>query len=287
MFADQTAAAAPTVRADYELIIDHHRLAELVDELAGIVRWSRSTPRPPASTPFTERILLVQVATQERAYLVDATKVDPRPLRRILEDERTLKLLQNAKFDYKMLAQQMGIRMRNMYDTMLAERVLTAGISREIGLAALSKKYLGIVMDKSVRSSFIGSKGDFTDEQLRYAARDALALFSIYNQQRTALQRERLLTTALLEFKTLVAVGEMELAGCLIDVAKWRTIIDASKVERDRCAQELSDLLVESGAVPQLTLFGGPAINLNSNAQMVDALSGIWGSSCRTRWKRR
>jgi len=70
-------------------------------------------------------------------------------------------------------------------------------------------------------------------------------------------------------------VGEMELAGCLIDVAKWRTIIGASKIERDRCAEELNDLLVAAGAVPQLTLFGGPAINLNSNAQMVETFRNM------------
>jgi len=275
LFEDVAAvSAAPTVWADYELIVDEQRLAEVVDVLVGIEEVAVDTETT-GLDPFTERLLLVQVATRERAYIVDATKVDLKPLRRILEDDRTLKLLQNAKFDYKMLAQQTGIRIRNMYDTMLAERVLTAGVSREIGLAALSKKYLGVAMDKSVRSSFIGSKGDFTEEQLGYAANDVKGLFSIYDQQRVVLQRERLLKTAHLEFKTLVAVGEMELAGCLIDVAKWRTIIGASKIERDRCAEELNDLLVAAGAVPQLTLFGGPAINLNSNAQMVETFRNM------------
>ena len=275
LFEDVAAvSAAPTVWADYELIVDEQRLAEVVDVLVGIEEVAVDTETT-GLDPFTERLLLVQVATRERAYIVDATKVDLKPLRRILEDDRTLKLLQNAKFDYKMLAQQTGIRIRNMYDTMLAERVLTAGVSREIGLAALSKKYLGVAMDKSVRGSFIGSKGDFTEEQLGYAANDVKGLFSIYDQQRVVLQRERLLKTAHLEFKTLVAVGEMELAGCLIDVAKWRTIIGASKIERDRCAEELNDLLVAAGAVPQLTLFGGPAINLNSNAQMVETFRNM------------
>ena len=268
------ASAAPIVWAEYELIVDEQRLAEIVDALVGVEEVAVDTETT-GLDPFTDRLLLVQVATRERAYIVDATRVDPKPLRRILEDERTLKLLQNAKFDYKMLAQQTGIRIRNMYDTMLAERVLTAGVSREIGLAALSKKYLGVAMDKSIRSSFIGSKGEFTEEQLRYAANDVKGLFSIYDQQRVILQRERLLKTAHLEFKTVVAVGEMELAGCLIDVAKWRTIIGASKIERDRCAEELNDLLVAAGAVPQLTLFGGPAINLNSNAQMVETFRNM------------
>lgn len=272
---DVEVGAASTIAADYEFIQDHARLAEVIGELSG-VRVVAVDTETTGLDPFADdTLLLVQVATPERAYLVDARRVDPRPLRRILEDEKVLKLLQNAKFDYKMLRQQLGIRMRTMYDTMLAERVLTAGISREIGLAALAKKYLGFTMDKSIRGSFVGSNGQFNEDQLRYAARDALALFSIYEQQRVALAKEKLLNTAKLEFQTLVAVGEMELAGCLIDQQKWRGIIDQSKLARDRAAEELGTMFTEAGAVPQLTLFGGPAINLNSNAQLVETFRNM------------
>lgn len=267
-------ASGNEIDAQFEFIQDHARLAEVIADLssARVVAVDTETT---GLDPFTSSLLLVQVATPEKAYLIDATRVDPRPLRRILEDDRVLKLLQNAKFDYKMLRQQLGIRLRNVYDTMLAERVLTAGVSREIGLAAIAKKYLGLVMDKAIRSSFIGSKGEFTQDQLRYAARDALALFPIYQMQRDTLRKEKLLETALLEFRTLIAVGEMELAGCLIDQAKWRTIIDAAKTERDRIAEELGTMLVDAGGVPQLSLFGGPAINLNSNAQLIETFRNM------------
>jgi DNA polymerase-1 len=264
------ASASATLTADYELITDQARLAEVIASL-GEARVLAVDTETTGLDPFVENtLLLVQVATPERAYVIDARRVDARPLRRLLEDEKTLKLLQNAKFDYKMLRQQLGIAVRNIYDTMLAERLLTAGVSREIGLAAIAKKYLHVELDKAVRGSFVGSNGTFTEEQLRYAARDVLALFGIYEEQRKALQQERLLTTALLEFRTVVAVGEMELAGCLIDQEKWRGIIANATAERDRAAQELGDMLVKAGAVPQLTLFGGPAINLNSNAQLIE-----------------
>jgi DNA polymerase I-like protein with 3'-5' exonuclease and polymerase domains len=264
-------SSAATITADYELITEHARLAEVVAELAGRPILAVDTETT-GLDPFVDNtLLLVQVATQDRAYVVDARRVDPRPLRRILEDERTVKLLQNAKFDYKMLRQQLGIKMRNMYDTMLAERVLTAGISREIGLARLAQKYAGITLDKSTRASFIDKKtGEFSEEQLRYAARDVLVLFTIYDQQRLALKREKLLDIALLEFKTVVAVGEMELAGCRIDIEHWRKIIEDNKTERDRAANELGEMLAD--AIPQQSLFGGPAINLNSNAQLIETL---------------
>jgi DNA polymerase-1 len=256
------------VNAEFELITEPARLAEVVAALSGEPIVAVDTEAT-GLDPFVDNtLLLVQVATPDRAYLIDARKVDPRPLRRILEDDRTLKLMQNAKFDYKMLRSQVGIATRRMYDTMLAERVLTAGIGRSIGLAALAQKYAGITLDKSVRSSFVGKSGEFSEEQLRYAARDALVLFTIYKQQRDALRRESMVNIATLEFKTLIAVGEMELAGCLIDKDRWRKIIASAQAERDRCADELGLLIAD--AVPQQSLFGGPAINLNSNAQLLE-----------------
>ena len=263
--------SAATVNAEFELITEQARLAEVVALLSNepIVAVDTETT---GLDPLAENtLLLVQIATPDRAYLVDVRKVDPRPLRRILEDERTLKLLQNAKFDYKMLRSQVGITTRRIYDTMLAERVLTAGISRDISLKALALKYAGITLDKSIRSSFVDKSGEFSEDQLRYAARDALVLFTIYKQQRDALRREFLVNIAALEFKTLVAVGEMELAGCLIDQTRWRKIIESSQAERDRCAQELGLLIAD--AVPQQSLFGGPAINLNSNAQLLETFA--------------
>jgi DNA polymerase-1 len=264
----EVASSTLTINAEFELITEQARLAEVVAELTGqpIVAVDTETT---GLDPFADNaLLLVQVATPDRAYLIDSRKVDPRPLRRILEDDRTLKLLQNAKFDYKMLRFQAGISMRRMYDTMLAERVLTAGISREIGLAKLAKKYAGVTLDKSVRTSFIDKTGEFSYDQLRYAARDALVLFTIYAQQREMLKREKMLEVALLEFQTVIAVGEMELAGCMIDQQRWRKIIDSAQAERDRTANELGELLAD--AIPQQSLFGGPAINLNSNAQLLE-----------------
>jgi DNA polymerase I-like protein with 3'-5' exonuclease and polymerase domains len=259
---------AGTMDTEYELIEDAARLAEVVSLLSDEQVVSVDTETT-GLDPFADNaLLLVQVATRDRAYLLDARRVDPRPLRRVLEDHKMLKLLQNAKFDYKMLRYQAGIGMRNMYDTMLVERVLTAGISREIGLAKIALKYTGLVLDKAIRSSFIDKTGAFTDDQLRYAARDAQILFTVYAAQREQLKRERLREVALLEFKTVVAVSEMELAGCLIDKDRWRGIIEGATADRDRVALELGDLLAD--AIPQMSLFGGPAINLNSNAQLLE-----------------
>ena len=42
----------------------------------------------------------------------------------MLENPEVLKVAQNAKFEYEMLKQQVGITLAGMFDTMLAERLV-------------------------------------------------------------------------------------------------------------------------------------------------------------------
>src|SRR4029079_8985062 len=111
---------------DYELIQDEGRLAEVADLLLAEPTLAVDTETN-GLDPHTVRLLLLQVATPQKAYIVDCQRVNPIILKPLLENPRTLKLLQNAKFDYEILKQIAGIEVCNLFDTMLAERLLTAG----------------------------------------------------------------------------------------------------------------------------------------------------------------
>ncbi|MFL5309201.1 MAG: DNA polymerase [Myxococcales bacterium] len=259
---------------DYELIQDAGRLAEVADLLMAEPTLAVDTETN-GLDPHTVRLLLLQVATPQKAYIVDCQRVDPLALKPVLESQRTLKLLQNAKFDYEILKQIAGIEVCNLFDTMLAERLLTAGRSREIGLRALAQKYSQIVIDKTVRKNFIGVVDDrYLDEaQLLYAARDALVLFDVWRQQQEGLKRERLDRIAALEYRCVAAVGDMELAGVLVDRARWRKILENVAVQRDQAQAELSALIAP--AIQQATMFGVSAINLNSGQQLMEAFARL------------
>jgi DNA polymerase I-like protein with 3'-5' exonuclease and polymerase domains len=272
---------AVPVRADeglggveYELIQDSGRLIEVADLLSAepVIGVDTETD---GLDPYSTRLLLLQVATPHKAYIVDCQRVDPLPLKPILENGRTLKILQNAKFDYKILKRIAGIELCNIFDTMLAERLLTAGRAREVSLRQLAMKYVGIVMDKTIRKSFVGVKGDgyLSPDQLTYAARDAHILFEIRNIQLAELKKMRMMQVAELEFQCVAAVGDMELAGVMIDVEKWRTILRGVTIERDRTAEELNGLL--EGAARQSTMFGVPTINLNSGPQLMETFARL------------
>lgn len=277
---DTPAPAAPT-RSDeglsgveYELISDSARLHEVVDLLSAEPVLGVDTETD-GLDPYTTRLLLLQVATPHKAYIVDCQRVDPLPFKAILESGRSLKLLQNAKFDYKILKQIAGIELCNVFDTMLAERLLTAGRAREVSLRQIALKYCGIIMDKTIRKSFVGVRGDgyLSEEQLTYAARDALILFEIQRLQAAELKKLRMGQVAELEFQCVAAVGDMELAGVKIDTAKWREILRRVTIERDRSAEELNEIVAT--VARQSTMFGVPTINLNSGQQIIETFGRL------------
>jgi DNA polymerase-1 len=261
---------------DYELIQDPSRLAQVAEMLAQETVLGIDTETT-GLDPHTVELLLLQVATPDKVYVVDCKRVLPLALKPLLEDSRILKVAQNAKFEYEMLRQQAGITLSGMYDTMLAERILTAGMGREISLKMIAQKYIGAVLDKSVRESFykLASNGDayLAPEQLHYAARDAYIMLPIWQRQVPELEKQKLEKIAELEFKCIAAVGDMELAGVKIDEQSWRKIIADVTVQRDRTAAELGEML--EPASMQATMFGVPSINLNSNVQLIDALSKL------------
>lgn len=255
---------------NYELITDEAHLEKAIEALKDEIVLSVDTETS-GLDPYEAKLLLVQIASPKMCYIIDAVRVPLGKLKPLLENEKSLKLLQNAKFDYKMIKQHTGIELTNLYDTMLAERLLTAGLQMEVNLAAITKRYLGEVMDKSVRKTFYGQSSlNLTPEQLNYAAKDVMALFPIYALQLEKLKNEKLMTVADLEFKCVLAVGDLELNGCKLDTVKWRKILEGVAEKRDAVRTELMELL-PSGGARQSSMFGGDEylINLNSGPQII------------------
>ncbi|KKS61414.1 MAG: polymerase protein [candidate division WWE3 bacterium GW2011_GWA1_42_46] len=159
--------------------------------------------------PYTSTLLLVQIGTDDKSYIFDARALDLKNFTRFkefLESPKILKIFHNGKFDYN----------TNLYDTMLAEVILNAGLGRGYySLKDLTKKYTGMDLKKDVRETFEGvtNKTKINVEQLKYSALDTLILFPIFDQQLVKIKSENLLNVAKLEFAATRAVGEMEVAG--------------------------------------------------------------------------
>lgn len=263
-------------KVDYTLIEKTHQLEDALSDL-------KSQPvialdvEGTSLDPYAAELLLVQLASPDKAYLFDARKLDLSMLKGILEDEKLLKIAQNAGFDFRMLKAKLGVEPGPFFDTMLAERILTTGYTRENALEAIAKKYLGIQLEKGVWETFVNHKKEFTKRQLDYAATDVSVLFPIREVQKKALKDEGLEKIAALEFRLVPVVAEMELKGFRIDVKKWREIIKEYEWKRDEVAEKIQDELRPYFRHTQVDLFGRRAAvaNLNSPVQILKAFKKV------------
>jgi DNA polymerase I-like protein with 3'-5' exonuclease and polymerase domains len=222
--------------------------------------------------PFTTRVRLVQLATRERVYVIDCFAFpalsNPR-LVAVLEAERPVKVLHNAKFDGRMLDHHARVRLRGIFDTYLASQIVSAGLS--LGgnsLKAVAERHLGVTLDKAEQLS--DWSGELTRSQLEYAAEDARLMLPLREKLVEQIRALGLIETAKIEFDCVVSVARMENAGIYVDRARWLALCDvvdrAHKVLRDELSAEFA------AASSQMTLFGESNINLDSPTQVQDAL---------------
>lgn len=232
--------------------------------------------------PYANKLLLLQIGTPEKAYILDIRKLkDFSLVKELLEDPKRLKLTQNGKFDYEALKVSLGIAMKNIYDTMLAEALLNAGLEsspRLSSLKLLAKNYLDVDLKKEIRETFMAG-GKITKDQLEYAALDVLVLFPIFGKQYAKIKEKSLTKTAKLEFAVLPVVGEMELRGTAIDVNKWRTNLESLKIKRDEMAKKIQSEIRPLYKNSQADLFGnmGNVVNLNSQKQLMELFNDKLG----------
>ncbi|MEX1061549.1 MAG: DNA polymerase [Patescibacteria group bacterium] len=256
----------------YELITRPERLREVAHALSAEPVLGVDVEAT-GLDPHTAQILLVQVATPTRAFVFDARLLDLTPLASLFLDEKILKVAQNAKFDYGMLKEQLQMEMNNIFDTMLAERILTMGIARDNSLRSLARKYLNVELSKETRETFYNHTRAFSKRQIEYAAADVLVLFSIMEKQESQLKREGLWEIAQMEFKLVPVVAEMELRGFLIDVKKWRGVVEEYRKKAAEVSQKIQAELRPYSRHTQTDLFGNQVdvVNLNSPAQVLEA----------------
>jgi len=111
-------------------------------------------------------------------------KIELGPLAEVLADERITKIFHNAKFDLEFLGEA-GHAVKNVFDTMIAEKVLTRGANQSASLAETLYRYFAVDLEKSHRAKFTKSwNGIWTDELVDYALSDVVHLPQLMNEQR-------------------------------------------------------------------------------------------------------
>ena len=107
----------------------------------------------------------------------------------ILTDTAIIKIFHNAKFDLEFLNEN-GYPVGNVFDTMIAEKVLTRGANQSASLAETLYRYFAVDLDKSQRAKFSRKwDGIWTDELVDYALSDVVHLPRLMDEQNAWLEK--------------------------------------------------------------------------------------------------
>src|ERR1041384_857060 len=159
--------------------------------------------------PLQGNVRLLQLAVPEQNFVIDLYELqafEHSGLRDLLSSTGTTKVFHNAKFDLKMLLHHFNVEVRGLFDTLLASQLIGAG-RREggHGLAAVSDRHLGELVDKSLQIS--NWSGPLTDSQYEYAAKDAELMLPLYEKLTAGLQELGLEDVARLEFECVLPMA--------------------------------------------------------------------------------
>ncbi len=114
-------------------------------------------------------------------------------LEEILTNPQITKIFHNAKFDLEFLREN-GYQIKNIFCTMIAEKILTKGANQSSSLAETLYRYFAVDLEKSHRSVFTKNwNGIWTAELVNYALSDVAYLPELKREQTLWLERLGLL----------------------------------------------------------------------------------------------
>ena len=146
---------------------------------------------------FVDRIYLLQLSTPHHEAVIDPLPIGtPSRLGALLEDRAVEVVLHDADYDLRLLHQDYGWRVTNLFDTRVAAQLL--GI-RAFGLAALLEQFFGFKLDKKHQRAD-WSMRPLTADMLDYAAQDTRHLLGLRERLNHELEKQGRLHWAKEEF---------------------------------------------------------------------------------------
>lgn len=149
---------------------------------------------------YVDRIYLMQISAGDRHAVLDPLRTSmPSSLGSLLELRSVEVVIHDADYDLRLLHQDYGWRVTNVFDTRIAAQLL--GI-RAFGLSALLEQFFGIKLDKKHQRAD-WSQRPLPQEMLRYAVQDTMHLIPLRERLYSELAKKGRLQWALEEFARL------------------------------------------------------------------------------------
>lgn len=237
----------PAVNSDNALYLDKPADVErFLKDLAEVSEIALDTEGA-SFHRFLDRIYLLQLSTRDRNAIIDPLPIgSPARLGDLLQDQKIEVVFHDADYDLRLLHQDYGWHVTNIFDTRVAAQLL--GI-KSFGLAALLEQFFDVKLDKKHQRAD-WSMRPLPADMLDYAVQDTRYLLQLRDHMKSELERRGRWAWAQEEFTRLEgtrweAEDEMEgflrLKGArdltrrelavLREVANWR---DKTAAQLDR-----------------------------------------------------
>ena len=231
---------ARTESADYlDRVSDVDRF---LSEISGVTELALDTEGA-SFHRFLDRIYLLQLSTRERSAIIDPLPIgSPAQLGKLVENGAVEVVFHDADYDLRLLHQDYGWHVTNIFDTRIAAQLL--GI-KSFGLAALLEQFFDVKLDKKHQRAD-WSMRPLTADMLDYAAQDTRYLLQLKDHLQAELEKRGRLHWAREEFTRLEGTrweaeeemeGFLRLKGArdltrrelavLREVANWRDTVAA------------------------------------------------------------
>lgn len=223
--------------------------------------------------PYTCGLLTIQLGDRKNQFVIDCKEIDPQEFKKLLESNKTF-ILQNAKFDLRFFLHQ-GINIQHVYDTFLAEKILTNGQKVRRALDYLVSRYCGInIIDKDIRGQ-IHWRG-LDDIVVEYAANDVKYLEDIRDKQLAKAKELELEKAISLDNKYVRVLAYTEYGGFKLDADKWQNKCEKDDKNFDEARKVLDSYIIDNNLIRyidnQLSLFSDETttkINWASSHQVI------------------
>lgn len=152
---------------------------------------------------YQEQVCLIQFSTPNKDYLVDPLSLkDLTPLAPVFSSLKVEKVFHAAEYDLICLKRDFGFKFANLFDTMVAARIL----GREaVGLGSLLDVEFGVHLNKRLQRANWGRR-PIPEHLLSYAQLDTHYLIPLSNHLRSELKENALWPLALEDFNRILSV---------------------------------------------------------------------------------
>src|SRR5688500_1460948 len=190
----------PPAETDNAIYLDKpEEVDRFLDEIADVTELALDTEGA-SFHRFLDRIYLLQLSTRDRSAIIDPLPVgSPAGLGTLLESKSVEVVLHDADYDLRLLHQDYGWHVTNIFDTRIAAQLL--GI-KSFGLAALLEDFFDVKLDKKHQRAD-WSLRPLTQGMLDYAAQDTRHLLDLRDELRSRLEKLGRLEWAREEFERL------------------------------------------------------------------------------------